>query len=112
MNTIDEIVEYLTKNGLTPEDIENDGDYTSLNYDSFWVDINYTDDKINAEFHVALAYKFTFTQSCSYFLNSLATDWEIYKGYLKVVFNVRNAQELAITVKKCAEQFNVELGRE
>lgn len=37
MNTpqINEIVEYLTKNGLTPEDIENDGEYTSLDYDSF-----------------------------------------------------------------------------
>lgn len=40
------------------------------------------------------------------------TDWEIYKGYLKVVFNVRNAQELVMTLKKCVETFNVELGRE
>lgn len=54
-----------------------------------------------------LDYKFTFTQGCSYFLNSFATDWEIYKRYLKVVFNVRNAQELAITLKKCIETFNV-----
>lgn len=107
MNTIDEIVEYLTKNGLTPEDIEDDGDFTCLDYDSFWVDINCTEDKVDAEFHVALAYKFTFTQGCSYFLNSFATDREIYKGYLKVVFNVRNAQELVMTLKKCVEQFNV-----
>lgn len=35
MNTIDEIVEYLTKNGLTPEDIEDDGYFTCLEYDSF-----------------------------------------------------------------------------
>lgn len=104
---VDEIIEYLTKNGLTPEDVEDDGEYTSLDYDSFWVDVCCADGKINAEFHVALAYKFTFDQSCSYFLNSFATDWEIYKGYLKVVFNVRNEQELAITVKKCAEKFNV-----
>lgn len=104
---INDIVEYLSKNGLTPEDIENDGEYTSLDYDSFWVDIDCTDDKINAEFHVALAYKFTFDQGCSYYLNSFATDWEIYKGYLKVVFNVRNAQELVMTLKKCVETFNV-----
>lgn len=104
---INGIIEYLTKNGLTPEDIEDDGEYTSLDYDSFWVDINCTEDKVNAEFHVALDYKFTFTQGCSYFLNSFATDWEIYKGFLKVVFNVRNAQELAITLKKCIETFNV-----
>lgn len=104
---INGIIEYLTKNGLTPEDIEDDGEYTSLDYDSFCVDINCTEDKVNAEFHVALDYKFTFTQGCSYFLNSFATDWEIYKGFLKVVFNVRNAQELAITLKKCIETFNV-----
>lgn len=96
---INGIIEYLTKNGLTPEDIEDDGEYTSLDYDSFWVDINCTEDKVNAEFYVALAYKFTFTQGCSYFLNSFATDWEIYKGYLKVVFNVRDAQELVMTLK-------------
>lgn len=109
MNTpqINEIVEYLTKNGLTPEDVEKDGEYTSLEYDSFWVDIDYADDKISAEFCTALAYKFTFTKGCAYFLNSFATDWEIYKGYLKVVFNVRNSQELAITLKKCTEKFNV-----
>lgn len=59
---INDIVKYLTKNGLTPEDIEDDGDFTCLDYDSFWVDIDCTDDKINAEFHVALAYKFTFIQ--------------------------------------------------
>lgn len=104
---INDIIEYLSINGLAPEDVENEGEYTSLDYDSFWVDINCTDDKVNAEFHVALDYKFTFTQGCSYFLNSFATDWEIYKGYLKVVFNVRNAQELAITLKKCIEKFNV-----
>lgn len=104
---INDIIEYLTKNGLTPEDIENDGEYTSLDYDSFWVDIDCTDDKINAEFPVALAYKFTFYQGCSYYLNSFTTDWEIYKGFLKVVFNVRNSQELAITLKKCIETFNV-----
>lgn len=96
---INGIIEYLTKNGLTPEDIEDDGEYTSLDYDSFWVDINCTEDKVNAELHVMLDYKFTFTQGCSYFLNSFATDWEIYKGFLKVVFNVRNAQELEITLK-------------
>lgn len=104
---INEIVEYLTKNGLTPEDIEDDGYFTCLDCDSFWVDINCTDGKVNAEFHVALAYKFTFDQGCSYYLNSFATDWEIYKGFLKVVFNVRNSQELAITLKKCIETFNV-----
>ena len=104
---INGIIEYLTKNGLTPEDIEDDGDFTCLDYDSFWVDIDCTDGKINTEFHVALAYKFTFTQGCSYFLNSFATDWEIYKGYLKVVFNVGNAQELVMTLKKCVEKFNV-----
>lgn len=104
---INDIVEYLTKNGLTPEDIEDDGDFTCLDYDSFWVDIDCTDDKINAEFNAALAYKFTFGKGCANFLNSFATDWEIYKGYLKVVFNVRNAQELVITLKKCAEKFNV-----
>lgn len=43
----------------------------------------------------------------TYYLNSFATDWEIYKRYLKVVFNVRNAQELVMTLKKCVEQFNV-----
>lgn len=53
---INSIIEYLTKNGLTPEDVENDGEYTALNYDSFWVDIDCTEEKINAEFHVALAY--------------------------------------------------------
>ena len=95
---INDIIEYLSINGLAPEDVENEGEYTSLDYDSFWVDINCTDDKVNAEFHVPLDYKF---------LNSFATDWEIYKGYLKVVFNVRNAQELAITLKKCIEKFNV-----
>ena len=104
---INGIIEYLTKNGLTPEDVESNGGYATLNYDSFWVDINCTEDKVNAEFHVALAYKFTFTQGCSYFLNSFATDWEIYKGYLKVVFNVRDAQELVMTLKKCVEEFNV-----
>lgn len=109
---INGIIEYLTKNGLTPEDIEDDGDFTCLDYVSFWGDIDCTDDKINAEFHVALDYKFTFTQGCSYFLNSFATDWEIYKGFLKVVFNVRNARELAITLKKCIEEFNVQSGRE
>ena len=102
---INDIVENLTKNGLTPEDIEEDDYFTCLEYDSFWVNIDCTDDKVNAEFHAALAYKFTFDQGCAYFLNSFATDWEIYKGYLKVVFNVRNAQELAITIKKCAEKF-------
>lgn len=109
MNTpqINEIVEYLTKNGLTPEDVENNGGYATLNYDSFWVDVCCADDKVNAELHVMLDYKFTFTQGCSYFLNSFATDWEIYKRYLKVVFNVRNAQELVMTLKKCVEQFNV-----
>ncbi len=109
MSTIktNDIIEYLIKNGLTPEDVENDDESACINYDSFWIDISCTDGKINAEFHVALDYKFTFTQGCSYFLNSFATDWEIYKGYLKVVFNVRNAQELAITVKKCTETFNV-----
>jgi hypothetical protein len=104
---INSIIEYLTKNGLTPEDIENDGEYTSLDYDTFWVDVCCADDKINAELHVALDYKFTFTQGCSYYLNSFATDWEIHKWYLKVVFNVRNAQELLITLKKCIEEFNV-----
>lgn len=104
---INGIIEYLTKNGLTPEDVENDGEYTSLDYDSFWVDINCTDGKVNAEFHIALNYKFTFGKGCANFLNSFATDWEIYKGYLKVVFNVRNSQELAITLKKCTEKFNV-----
>lgn len=104
---INDIVEYLTKNGLTPEDVENNGGYATLNYDSFWVDVCCADDKVNAELHVMLDYKFTFTQGCSYFLNSFATDWEIYKRYLKVVFNVRNARELAITLKKCIETFNV-----
>lgn len=104
---INDIVKYLSANGLTPEDIENDGEYTSLEYDSFWVDVCCAEDKVNAEFHVALAYKFTFDQGCSYYLNSFATDWEIYKGFLKVVFNVRNSQELAITLKKCIETFNV-----
>ena len=104
---VNDIVEYLSNNGLIPEDVENDGEYTSLDYDSFWVDICCDDDKVNAEFHVALAYKFTFTQGCSYFLNSFATDWEIYKGYLKVVFNVRDAQGLVMTLKKCVEKFNV-----
>lgn len=104
---ISDIVEYLSTNGLTPEDIENDGEYISLDYDSFWVDVCCTDNKVNAELHVALNYRFTFDQSCSYFLNSFATDWEIYKGYLKVVFNVRNARELEITLKKCIEEFNV-----
>ena len=32
---INDIVEYLTKNGLTPEDVENNGGYATLNYDSF-----------------------------------------------------------------------------
>ena len=104
---INSIIEYLTKNGLTPEDVENNGGYATLNYDSFWVDVCCVDDKVNAELHVMLDYKFTFTQGCSYFLNSFATDWEIYKRYLKVVFNVRNAQELVMTLKKCVEQFNV-----
>ena len=106
MNTpqINEIVKYLTKNGLTPEDVENNGGYATLNY---WVDVCCADDKVNAELHVMLDYKFTFTRGCSYFLNSFATDWEIYKRYLKVVFNVRNSQELAITLKKCIETFNV-----
>ena len=88
---INSIIEYLTKNGLTPEDVENNGGYA----------------KVNAELHVMLDYKFTFDQGCSYYLNSFATDWEIYKRYLKVVFNVRNAQELVMTLKKCVEQFNV-----
>ena len=37
MNTpqINEIVEYLTKNGLTPEDVESEGESTCLYYDSF-----------------------------------------------------------------------------
>lgn len=104
---INDIIEYLTKNGLTPEDVENDDESACLNYDSFWIDVCCADDKVNAELHVMLDYKFTFTQGCSYFLNSFATDWEIYKRYLKVVFNVRNAQELAITLKKCIEEFNV-----
>lgn len=102
---IDEIIEYLTNNGLAPEDVENDDDYTSLEYDSFWVDIDCSDSKIEVVFTTALAYKFTFGKGCANFLNSFATDWEIYKGYLKIVFNVRNAQELATTVKKCAEKF-------
>lgn len=36
---INSIIEYLTKNGLTPEDVENNGGYATLNYDSFWVDV-------------------------------------------------------------------------
>lgn len=32
---VNSIIEYLTKNGLTPEDIEDDGDFTCLDYDSF-----------------------------------------------------------------------------
>lgn len=43
MNTIDEIVEYLTKNGLTPEDVESEGESTCLYYDSFWIDIDCND---------------------------------------------------------------------
>ncbi len=62
---INDIVEYLSTNGLTPEDIEEDGYFTCLEYDSFWVNIDCADDKINAEFHAALAYKFTFDQSCT-----------------------------------------------
>lgn len=58
---INSIIEYLTKNGLTPEDVENNGGYTTLNYDSFWVDVCCADDKVNAELHVMLDYKFTFT---------------------------------------------------
>lgn len=27
---INDIIEYLTKNGLTPEDVENNGEYASL----------------------------------------------------------------------------------
>lgn len=104
---INSIIEYLTKNGLTPEDVENDGEYTSLDYDSFWVDICCDDDKVNAELHIPLEYKFTFGRGCSNYLNSFATDWEIYKGFLKIVFNVRNAQELVMTLKKCVEKFNV-----
>ena len=108
---VNDIVEYLSNNGLTPEDIENDGDYTSLEYDSFWVDVCCEDDRVNAELSIALSYRFTFDQACSYFLNSFATDWEIYKGYLKIVFNVRNAQELEKTLKSCIKEFNVELER-
>lgn len=104
---INDIIEYLTKNGLTPEDVENDDESACLNYDSFWIDISCTDGNVTAVFNAPLDFRTTFGKGCANFLNSFATDWEIYKGYLKVVFNVRNAQELVITLKKCAEKFNV-----
>ena len=99
------IIEYLTKNGLTPEDIEDDGDFTCLDYDSFWVDIDCTDDKVNAELHIALAYKFTFTQGCSYFLNSFATDWEIYKYCISFSSTVESEEELEKLLVHCVEYF-------
>ena len=63
------------------------------------------DDKINAEFHVALAYKFTFTQGCSYFLNSFATDWEIYKYCISFSSTVESEEELEKLLLHCIEYF-------
>lgn len=102
---INSIIEYLTKNGLTPEDVESNGGYATLNYDSFWVDVCCADDKVNAELHVMLDYKFTFTQGCVNFLNSFTTDWEIYKGFLKITFNAKDKQNLLDTLKRCIGRF-------
>ena len=95
----------IIENGLTPEDVENNGGYATLNYDSFWVDVCCADDKVNAELHVMLDYKFTFTQGCSYFLNSFATDWEIYKYCISFSFVAESKQELENVLLHCVEYF-------
>ena len=104
---INDIVEYLTKSGLTPEDIENDDESACLNYDSFWIDISCNDGQMTVVFTTPLNCRTTFDKRCVNFINEFANHWEICNGFIKVTFKVEDKQNLLTTVKKCAEQFNV-----
>lgn len=108
MNTlqINEIIEYLTKNGLTPEDIENDGEYTSLEYDPFWVDISCNDDKVIVVFTTPFDdYSITFDKWSVDRISEFASGWEIHKGFIKITFNTKDKQNLVETLKRCIAMF-------
>lgn len=102
---INDIVEYLTKNGLTPEDIEDDGEYTSLDYDSFWVDISCNDDKVIVVFTTSFDYDVTFDKWCVNRISEFASNWEIHKGFIKITFNTKDKQDLVKTLKRCIAMF-------
>lgn len=102
---INDIIEYLTKNGLTPEDVENDDESACLNYDSFWIDISCTDGNVTAVFTAPLDFRTTFDKRCVTFINEFATHWEICNGFIKVTFKVKDKQELLTTVRRYVTMF-------
>lgn len=103
---INGIIEYLTKNGLTPEDIEDDGDFiTCLYYDSFWIDIDCYDGEVIVVFTTQLDYNITFGKWCVNQINEFASDWEIHKGFIKITLNAKDKQDLVKTLKRCITMF-------
>lgn len=102
---INDIVEYLTKNGLVPEDTENFDDFVSLNYDFFWVDIDFNDGDILAIFTTPLDCRTTFDKWCVNFIHEFATHWEICNGFIKITFNTKDKQDLVKTLKRCIAMF-------
>lgn len=107
MNTpqINEVVEYLTKNGLTPEDVESDGESTCLYYDSFWIDIDCNDGTNGVVFTTPLDCSITFDKWCVNRISEFASDWEIHKGFIKITFKVEDNQDLVETLKRCITMF-------
>lgn len=102
---IDEIIEYLTNNGLAPEDFERNNISACLNYDSYYIDIDLIGSELNTEFLAPLDRHTGFGQSCVNFINSFTTDWEIYEGYLKIRFNTKDKQNLLDTLERCIARF-------
>lgn len=107
MSTIktNDIIEYLIKNGLTPEDVENDDESACINYDSFWIDIGCNNGNMTAVFTAPLDFRTTFDKRCVNFINEFATHWEICNGFIKVTFKVKDKQELLTTVRRYVTMF-------
>lgn len=102
---INDIVEYLTKNGLTPKDIENDENSTCLNYDSFWIDIDFNDGTMIVVFTTPLDCSIMFNKWCVNRISEFASNWEIHKGFIKITFNTKDKQDLVKTLKRCIAMF-------
>lgn len=102
---INEIVEYLTKNGLTPEDVESEGESTCLYYDSFWIDIDCNDGTMIVVFTTPFDCSITFDKWCVNRISEFASDWEIHKGFIKITFKVEDNQDLVETLKRCITMF-------
>ena len=102
---INDIVEYLTKNGLVPEDVENFDGFISLNYDSYFVDIDFNDSGVIVIFTTPLDCRATFNKRCVNFINEFANHWEICKGFLKITFDIKDKQDLVKILKRCVAVF-------